>query len=206
MTPPSEAPTPRRRDAEATRATLVHAGLELFTTLGYHGTTTALVAARAGLAEGTIYRHFPGKEHLFAEAHRTAQRWGATLVKGTADPDRPLPAAERLRRVGRKLLEGAEKEPALLRMAIGGRGEEAPAPARGRDDGEEFREALEQVIASGKSDGVIRAGPAELWAGVWLTIVGSAAERVASREWGVDHPSAGLVLDAAWDAIAVGDK
>lgn len=179
----------------------MQAALDLFTTVGYHGTTTALVAERAGVAEGTIYRHFAGKDQLFAEVHREAERWGAELVKGTADPDRPLAAPERLQRIGRRLMEAADREPALLRMALGGRSD-PPHDYKGKETAREFREAVQQVIASGKSDGIVRAGPAELWGDVWLAIVGFAAERVASREWPADHPSVAMVLDSAWDAVA----
>ena len=56
-------------------------------------------------------------------------------------------------------------------------------------------------MASGKSDGVVRAGPADLWAGIWLAIVAFAAERVESGEWTAEHPQAALVVEAAWDAI-----
>ena len=63
------------------------AALELFTTVGYRATTTALVAARAGIAEGTIYRHFGGKVELFIAVRRAAERWGAALVKATAQDE-----------------------------------------------------------------------------------------------------------------------
>jgi AcrR family transcriptional regulator len=32
--------------------------------IGYHGTTTAALAKRAGISEGTIYRHFENKEDI----------------------------------------------------------------------------------------------------------------------------------------------
>ncbi|MGH7732263.1 MAG: TetR/AcrR family transcriptional regulator [Gemmatimonadales bacterium] len=196
-------PPPRRRhDAAKTRADLERAALELFTTLGFRATTTALVAERARIAEGTIYRHFGGKAELFVGVHRAAQRWGAALVKATAEDDgRPVPSRERLRRIGRRLLEAADREPALVRMALG-HWTDPPVEDRDKNAAREFREALQQVIASGKSDGVIRAGPAELWAAVWLEVTGSAVEKVASNEWPADHPSIPLVLEAAWDAIA----
>lgn len=50
-----------------TRETLMRAAAELMSEVGYDNMTTAAVAKRAGLAEGTIYRHFPSKEAL-AEA------------------------------------------------------------------------------------------------------------------------------------------
>ena len=61
-----------RRDGEATRQRLLRAALELFTTTGFQATTTPAIAERAGVAEGTIYRHFPGKEQLLNEVYRAA--------------------------------------------------------------------------------------------------------------------------------------
>src|SRR5687768_4649909 len=106
-----------RRDGEATRQRLLRAALELYTTIGFRATTTPAIAARAGVAEGTIYRHFSGKEHLLNEVYRAAQRWGAELVR---DPEgeRPLATAERLEHIGRRILDAAAQDPSLARMLL----------------------------------------------------------------------------------------
>jgi AcrR family transcriptional regulator len=188
------------RSADATRQRLLRAALELYTSVGFRATTTPMIAERAGVAEGTIYRHFGGKEELLNEAYRGAQRWAAGLVAELRD-DRPAGAAELLRRLGRRLVEGADRDPAAVRMVLHCR-EERYLDEPSRETAREFRAALSHVVAAGKSDGVIRPGPAELWASLWLAMVGFAAERVGNREWGLDHPQLALTLDAAWDAIA----
>jgi AcrR family transcriptional regulator len=193
------APTPRR-DGEATRQRLLRAALELFTTTGFRATTTPQIAERAGVAEGTIYRHFSSKEQLLNDVYRAAHRWATTLVVETEGPYR---TQERLQRIGRRLLEGAERDPAGARMLLQAR-EDQYLDDRSRDAAREFRGTLQQVIAAGKSDGVIRAGPAELWGAVWLALVAFAAERVAAREWTVEQPQTAQILDAAWDAIKAG--
>ena len=50
-----------------TRQALMNAASELLAEVGYAAMTTAAVARKAGVAEGTIYRHFASKEAL-AEA------------------------------------------------------------------------------------------------------------------------------------------
>ncbi len=71
---------PRRRDPKNTRERLVRAALDLFTTQGYHASTTPQVARRAGVAEGTIYRHFTSKEQLLNEIYRGAARMFTEII------------------------------------------------------------------------------------------------------------------------------
>lgn len=52
----------------ATRTKLVDTTIRLVSELGYARTTTRAIAQAAGVAEGTLYRHFPDKATLFAEA------------------------------------------------------------------------------------------------------------------------------------------
>ena len=195
-------PAPRaRRDGEATRQRLLRAALDLFTTHGFRATTTPEIAQRAGVAEGTIYRHFSGKEHLLNETYRGSQRWALGLLKEIEDSDKALKAPERLTRFGRRLFEAAERDPAALRMLFHPR-EDRHLDAPSRETAREFREALQLVVASGKSDGLVSPGPAELMAQLWLSIVAFAADRVGAKEWTPDHAHAALSLEAAWDAIA----
>jgi AcrR family transcriptional regulator len=89
MTPPV------RRDGEATRQKLLRAALELYTAEGYHATTTPAIAARAGVAEGTIYRHFSGKEQLLSlGVNRALDALAAVLAEPPAHSGRPVQRLE----------------------------------------------------------------------------------------------------------------
>ena len=200
----SPSPTPSKRDGVATRQRLLRAGLELFTTVGFRATTTPEIAARAGVAEGTIYRHFTGKEELLIEAYREAQAWGLEQVKGP-EGDKMLPPRERLLGVAKRLVSAGEADPAMTRMLLRRR-EEGYLDDGAREAARQFREALQQIVASGKSDGLVRAGPADLWTSVWLALVAFAAERVSAKDWSPDHPQVALTLEAAWDAISAGKR
>ena len=58
------ASTPRKTD---TRQALIDAALTVFLQHGFARATTREIAQTAGVAEGTIYRHFPDKYALFHE-------------------------------------------------------------------------------------------------------------------------------------------
>src|SRR4029079_8583746 len=104
-------------DAEATRRRLIAAALELFTTSGFRATTTPMLAERAGIAEGTIYRHFRGKDDLLTAAYRQVQDWAAAMVQDI-EADRQLPVRDRLLGVGRRILEESARKPAAVRMLL----------------------------------------------------------------------------------------
>lgn len=52
---------------EATRTRIVRAAQKLFARQGYDGTTTRDLAAAAGVAEGTLFRHFANKKAILIE-------------------------------------------------------------------------------------------------------------------------------------------
>ncbi len=185
--------------ADLTHQRLVRAALELFTTTGYHLTTTPLIAKKAGVAEGTIYRHFASKQHLLNELYRAAGRWAVRLVK-EADALKVGPR-EKLAELGRGLVAGAGREPAVAQLFFLQRQGDLLDDESGKV-GRDFRLGLESLIAQGKADGSVKPGAAEVWAAVWLGVVTLVIDRVTAKEWPENHAGVALTLDAAWDAIA----
>jgi AcrR family transcriptional regulator len=55
---------------DSQRAAILDAAVELLSEQGYAGCSMAAVAARAGIATGSVYRHFPGKTELVLELFR----------------------------------------------------------------------------------------------------------------------------------------
>ncbi|UGS34573.1 TetR/AcrR family transcriptional regulator [Capillimicrobium parvum] len=68
----------------AARERIVAAAHELIAAGGYREAAVAAVAARAGVATGTVYRHFPSKAELFAEVFRRASRREVEAVAASA--------------------------------------------------------------------------------------------------------------------------
>jgi AcrR family transcriptional regulator len=81
-------PTERteHRKAEA-RERIVAAALDQLAQGGYSSTSVQAVAARAGVATGTVYRHFPSKSALFAEVFRRASQREIDVFEQAADDD-----------------------------------------------------------------------------------------------------------------------
>jgi AcrR family transcriptional regulator len=94
---------PATRDAE------LDAALATFTEQTYGGTRVALVAERAGVAVGSIYRHFPSKEALGNAVYR---RWKSRLLGYlTRDAGSDEPVRESFGRMWRALLAFATDHP-----------------------------------------------------------------------------------------------
>src|SRR5436309_3430437 len=83
-----------RRKAEA-RERIVRAALDQLADGGYASATIQAVARRAGVATGTVYRHFPSKSELFADVFRRASQRELELF-GEVTTDDGRGAAERV--------------------------------------------------------------------------------------------------------------
>jgi AcrR family transcriptional regulator len=68
----------------ADRERVVSAARELIARGGYREAQVAAVAARAGVATGTVYRHFPSKADLFAEVFRRVSQREVDAARAAA--------------------------------------------------------------------------------------------------------------------------
>jgi AcrR family transcriptional regulator len=78
---PTERTEARRIQA---RAQIARAAHELVARGGYREASVAAVARRAGVATGSVYRHFPSKAELFAEVFRNASQREVDAVAAAA--------------------------------------------------------------------------------------------------------------------------
>jgi AcrR family transcriptional regulator len=83
---------PSVREAEGTRAQLLHAAAEVIQEGGWAAASVGAIAKRAGVAAGTLYRHFDSKADLFVEVFRAvseremaAMRAAEPSTKGVAE-------------------------------------------------------------------------------------------------------------------------
>ena len=59
-------PSQKRIPGQVRKATIIRSAASLFAEKGFSGTKTREIAARAGVSEALIFKHFPSKEDLYA--------------------------------------------------------------------------------------------------------------------------------------------
>ena len=79
-----------RADAERNRVRLIDAATEMFCERGLD-VGVGEIAQRAGVGRGTLFRHFPSKEHLIAAV--VVERINESVRRGQAALDDPDPAS-----------------------------------------------------------------------------------------------------------------
>ncbi|MFF9017100.1 TetR/AcrR family transcriptional regulator [Streptomyces sp. NPDC014870] len=131
------------------RATVVDAALGLLAEHGYAGCTMAAVAARAGIATGSVYHHFPSKAELAVELFRTVvSREVAAVAEAAGRPEHAGPA-ERVVAVIETFAQRALKSPRLAYALLA-------EPVDPAVDAERlvFRRAFRDVFAERIAEGV----------------------------------------------------
>jgi AcrR family transcriptional regulator len=71
-----------RAQAAVARTAVLDAALELLAEGGYAAASMSAIAKRAGLATGSVYRHFHSKADLFAEVFRVAAQREVDVLRG----------------------------------------------------------------------------------------------------------------------------
>jgi AcrR family transcriptional regulator len=133
----------------AARDRIVRAALALVALGGYREAQVATVAKRAGVATGTVYRHFPSKADLLTEVFRVASQHevdavAAATASETTAADRIAAATETF---ARRALRGRRLAWALLAEPVD------PAVEAERL---QFRRAYAEIFAGAIRDGVAR--------------------------------------------------
>jgi AcrR family transcriptional regulator len=102
--------------AENTREKILEAALKLFSQKGFLGATTREIARGAGVAEVTLFRHFPAKDALFEEVIRRYSFLPA--LKGILPGLEQAGYEEALLEIARRFLERLEERKDLIRIML----------------------------------------------------------------------------------------
>ena len=103
------------RDGSATRQKIHQAALTLFATRGVAETSVRDLAQAAGVAEGTLYRHYASKDDLVADLFATNYAAFAARLAALRDLDG---VRARLAAVAAEIFRFHDTEPALFRFLL----------------------------------------------------------------------------------------
>ncbi|HET6488309.1 MAG TPA: TetR/AcrR family transcriptional regulator [Syntrophales bacterium] len=102
--------------ATTTRDKILEAALKLFSQKGFLGATTRQIARESGVAEVTLFRHFPSKEALFEDVIRRYSFLPA--LKGILPGLERTGYEEALLEIARRFLERLEDRKDLIRIML----------------------------------------------------------------------------------------
>jgi AcrR family transcriptional regulator len=184
-------PTERTRARlAAARERIADAALDQLAEGGYASASVVAVARRAGVATGSVYRHFPSKSDLFSEVFRRASQREVDVLHSMVD--RSEPVAQRLAAWVEAFVRRALAEPVRAYALIA-----EPVDPAVESERLAFRRAyadlFERALRDGVSGGELPPLDAQLTA---AAIVGALAEALvgplARREAGAEALVAGL--------------
>jgi AcrR family transcriptional regulator len=96
------------------REAIIQAALELVAEHGFHGAPISMVAGRAGVAAGTIYRYFENKDVLIKEIYACLEVQAWSVIKEEYPEGRPI--RERFLHICRKLISYFQSSPLEFRF------------------------------------------------------------------------------------------
>jgi AcrR family transcriptional regulator len=149
------------------------------------------VAGRAGVAVGTVYRHFPSKADLFAEVFRRASQRELDVVTEVAAPD-GRPAAERVAAAVEAFARRALAGPVLAYSLIAEPVDPSVESERLRLR-RGYRDAFAAVLLDGVDEGQLEPHPAETVAAALVGALGEALVGPLSAERGKTGANEALV-------------
>ena len=129
------------------RAALVAAAADLLADRGYAACSVAAVAQRAGIAAGTVYKHFDSKAELVAEVFRTVVSREVAAVRAAVASERDVDA--RISAVVTTFAGRALKSPRLAYALL-----TEPVDPVVDELRLEFRIAFRDIVATAIADGV----------------------------------------------------
>ena len=172
--------------------------MALFSERGFRGVAMPELAAHAGIAAATIYRHFDSKEALVNELYRRCKRELVDRLSPATPPGVPL--RERFHRLWWALIAFAREQPlAFAFLELHYHGDYLDDASRAVEM--EALVPIAAVLEAGRAEGLVKAlPPAPLIVTVWGAFVGmTKAARLGYFE--LSDELCAQVEGTCWDAI-----
>jgi AcrR family transcriptional regulator len=190
---------PSQRPAGGKRDAILRAALELFAERSFDGTPMPLVAARAGVGAGTVYRYFESKDALGNAVFRDCKEsLGRVLVE---EVPAGLPAREHFRRLWRGLARYAAAHPAAFHF-LELQHHEDYLDAESRAASAALSERVVAWLREAQRVGAVREGPPEQLIALALgAFVGLVKDSYAGR-FAFDETAVVRGEEAVWALLA----
>jgi len=188
-----------RPAAPGRRDQILDAALTLFAERGFHGTSIPELAGAAGIAAGSIYRHFASKEQLVNELYRSCKQLLAAALAAAVPPAAPYRTQFHL--LWRALYRFAIEQPrAFAFLELHHHGDYLDAQSRAVEL--RILAPIARVVEQGRSAGALKPIPSPaLIVTVWGAFVGM-VKAARAGYFALTDDLCEQVETAAWDAIA----
>jgi AcrR family transcriptional regulator len=187
-----------------TRRRITVAARELIAEGGFVAAQIAPVAERAGVAVGTVYRHFPSKSELFAEVFREASQHEVDAMREAVEASAG-PAGERvaagIEAFARRALRGRRLAWALLAEPV-----DPAVEAERLHFRHSYRDLMAEVIAEGIDAGELPKQDVDATAAALIGAVGEAMTGPLSPTTNGGDPDALIASLIRFCTRAIGEE
>lgn len=179
------------------RERIFQATRELLAEKGFHGLSMSVVAERAEVATGTIYRYFTDKDDLLRQLHHyvNAEAQAALFI----DNDPEAPPFEQYRRFWINAFRLLTEDPVCLRCKA--QYESSPHYATMKTAAEDLWQPLLDFFARGRSQGLFIDLPPKLLCVLSIDSVLPIASLVNQQGYRLDEQQKSSIILASWRAI-----
>lgn len=180
------------------RDAVLEATLELISEHGFHGTAMSMIADRAGVGAGTIYRYFEGKEDLVTQLYLEIKREMGKAVLAGYSEDQSL--RERFQTLWLNMLHYYMEHPCELAFLEQFDNSPYMAPEV-KEAFSEYYEPLVRYFQYAFQEGVFKEMPLAMLSTFTLGVAVSLAKHHAAGELTLDEETKELAMNATWDAL-----
>ena len=180
------------------RTAVLEATLALIAEHGFHGTAMSVVADKAGVGAGTIYRYFDSKEDLITQLYLEIKReMGKAILEGYSED---LSLRQRFRTLWLNMLHYFMDHPQEL--AFMEQFDNSPFRKPEVDESySEYYETLMRYCQYAYEEGVFKEMPLAMLSTFTVEVAVSLAKHRAAGELILDDEAKELAMSATWDAL-----
>lgn len=185
-------------DKNDKRNMILRAALELFAEHGFHGSPTSLLARRAGVGVGTIYRYFKDKDELIRELYHEVRKQAQAEIYADASPARPL--RERYMSAMTRLLRFFLGNPQEFRFME----QYYFSPFSAGDNGcapPEADETVRELLLNARDQQLVKDAPLSVLQALAYGPIVALAKEHNNRNQPVDETMIKQIVEASWDGL-----